>query len=119
MPKYRVQIKQGSKTMVQHIEASSVDAVLALYQALSTAKVTEILKVEFEDTTTPPPDDMQYYSVFKGIVRDSSTHKSRQVIINNVKLSKSTDAISTVLKEYLELDGRRIDGVVSTLLKRP
>ncbi|MDD3466632.1 MAG: hypothetical protein PHE67_05725 [Campylobacterales bacterium] len=119
MPKYRVQIKQGSKTMVQHIEASSVDAVLALYQTLSTAKVTEILKVEYENLTTPPADDMQYYSVFKGLVRDSSTHKSRQIIINNIKLTKSTDAISTALKEYIELDGKRIDGVVSTLLKRP
>ena len=71
MPKYRVQLKQGSKTFVEHIEAKSLQAVLDFFALISTAKVTEVLKIEYEDTTKQPVDDM---SVFFSVLDCHKSH---------------------------------------------
>jgi hypothetical protein len=117
MPKYRVQLKQGSKTIVEHIEAKSLDAVLTFYQAFSTAKVTEVLKVEYEDVTNPPIDDMNYYPIGKFMVLNKSSKKSRQIIIHNIKKTKSSDEIQNAIKQYFEIDGLAINNCYSGLIK--
>ncbi len=117
MPKYRVQVKQGSKTMVQHIEAKSVDSVLAFYNTLSTARVTEILKVEYEDSRTPPVDDFQYNSLCKIMIANTSSNISKQVIINNLKITKDENDIVAACKAYLEIDGLSVNSCYSCLVK--
>ena len=51
MPKYRIQLKRGKRTIVENQEFKSVSHALDFYQQLSTMKVTEILKVEYECTS--------------------------------------------------------------------
>ena len=119
MPKYRVQLKQGSKTYVEHIEAKSVQSVLDFFALLSTAKVTEILKLEYEDTTKQPVDDMNYYPVCKLMLANSEKHVSRQVIIHNVKSTKSIDDVLTAAKQHLEVSGFSVTSSYSSLLKSP
>lgn len=116
MPKYRVQLKQGSRTIVNHIEAKSVGAVLTFYKTLTTMKVSEILKVEYEDDTIPPVDDMLYHPLFKGIMK-TDTRMAKQIIINNLKLSKNEKDIALACVQNLEIEGQNIDSLYSALFK--
>lgn len=117
MPKYRVQLKQGSRTIVNHIEAKSVGAVLTFYETLTTMKVTEILKVEYENDTTPPIDDFAYYPVYKGIMH-TNTRLAKQIIINNVKIGKSEQEVALACKNFLEINGQNIDSLFTSLFKQ-
>lgn len=117
MPKYRVQLKQGSNTKVVHIEAKSVSAVLDFYQSLGTMQVSEILKVEYVDDTLPPVDDMAYYPSVKTIIANENSRKSVQFYFQNMKLNKNEDDVILKLKECLEIDGLIVDSVRSVLLK--
>ena len=117
MPKYRVQLKQGKRTIVNHIEAKSVSSVLAFYNDLTTMKVTEILKIEYENDTLPPIDDMNYYSIFKGIMH-TNTRLAKQIILNNIKLSKSEKEIATACSLHLEIEGSNVTSLYSALFKK-
>lgn len=117
MPKYRIQLKQGSKTIVEHIEAKSLESVLAFYQTFSTAKVSEVLKVEYEDSTMQPIDDMGYFPLGKFMALNKSSKKSRQFIIHNIKKTKSSDDIAAGIKQHFEIDGLSIDSCYSGLIK--
>jgi len=117
MPKYKVQLKQGKRTIVEHIEAKSLEAVQSFYSTLSTMKLTEVLKIEFQDTTTPPIDDYNYQSLFKGYVRNKDTRKSKQIILHNLKSSVNEQDIYTACQNHLEIDGVSIDSVALSLFK--
>jgi len=117
MPKYRVQLKQGSRTIVNHIEAKDVGACLSFYESVTTMKVTEILKVEYENDTTPPIDDFAYYPLFKGIMH-TNTRLAKQIIINNVKIGKSEQEIAVACRSFLEIDGANIDSLYNGLFKQ-
>ncbi len=117
MPKYRVQLKQGSRTITNHIEASSVSAVLAFYESLSTMQVSEVLKIEYENNTIPPGDDFAYYPVFKGILR-TDTRLAKQILINNVKLGKNEQEIAVACKTFLEIEGAKVDSLYNALFKQ-
>ena len=101
MPKYRVQLKQGQRTIVDHIEAKSVSDCLAFYENLTTMKVTEILKVEYEapKTSIIPIDDFNYYQIFKGYLH-TDTRQSKQVILHNIKLSKREKDIAMACQTH-------------------
>lgn len=117
MPKYRVQLKQGGSTKVAHIEAKSVQAVLDFYQSLTTMQVTEILKIEYEDKTIPPVDDMAYYPVCKMFIANNGSGKSVQFYFANMKLNKDNNDVILKAIECLELDNLAIDSVRSVLIK--
>ena len=117
MPKYRVQLKQGKRTIVEHIEAKSVDAVLNLYNTLTTMKVTEILKIEYQDTTTPPIDDYNYQSLFKGFIKNNDTRQIKQIILHNIKIGVNENDIYSACISNLEINGVSVDGVTLTLFK--
>lgn len=117
MPKYRVQLKQGSRTIVNHIEANSVAACLSFFESLTTMKVTEILKVEYENDTMPPPDDFAYFPVFKGIMH-TNTRLAKQIIINNVKIGKNEQEIAIACKTFLEIEGANVDSLYNALFKQ-
>lgn len=117
MPKYRVQLKQGRRTIINHIEAKNVGAVLAFFKELTTMQVSEVLRVEFEDNTLPPADDFGYYAVFKGIMK-TDTRLAKQIILNNVKLGKTEKDIAMACKTYLEIEGANIDALYSALFKQ-
>lgn len=117
MPKYRVQLKQGSRTIVNHLEAKSVQAVLDLFQSLTTMQVSEILKVEYSDDTLPPIDDMAYYPLCKFFAANEDSRKSVQVVLHNIKLNKNENDVIIKARECLELDNLPIDSVRSILIK--
>lgn len=117
MPKYRVQLKQGSRTIVNQVEAASVAAVLNLFNSLTTMQVSEILKIEFSDDTLPPVDDMVYYPLVKFMARNEATRKSHQIILHNIKMTKNTDEIDLKIKECLEIDTLKIDSTYCGLFK--
>ncbi|MCK9373457.1 MAG: hypothetical protein M0P91_09675 [Sulfuricurvum sp.] len=117
MPKYRVQLKQGSTTKTAHIEAKSVAAVLDFYNTLTTMQVSEILKVEYVDETLPPIDDMAYYQLCKFFYGNDDSRKSQQFYFQNMKLTKNTDDVILKAKQCLEIDGLNCDAVRSFILK--
>lgn len=117
MPKYKIQLKQGKRTLVAHGEFKSVNAILDLYNNISTMKVTEILKIEYEDTTRPPIDDFNYYSQFKGIIKNKANRKSKQVIFNNIKLGTDEDKIFNSVISNMEIDGSTVDSCFCSLFK--
>lgn len=117
MPKYRVQLKQGSRTIVNHIEAKSVQAVLDLFNTLSTMQVSEILKIEYSDDTLPPVDDMVYYPFVKFMARNELSRKTHQILLHNIKMTKNTDDIDLKIKECLEIDTLKVDSTYCGLFK--
>ena len=116
MAKYRVQLKQGSRTIVNHVEAKNVGAILSFFNSLTTMQVSEVLKVEFSDDTMPPMDDFAYYSVFKGIMY-TETRLAKQIILNNVKLSISEKEIANACTQFLEIENANVKSLYSALFK--
>ncbi|MDO8454080.1 MAG: hypothetical protein Q7S59_05870 [Sulfurimonas sp.] len=117
MPKYKIQLKQGKRTVVAHGEFKSVASVLAHYNHISTMQVTEILRIEYEDESQPPIDDFNYRSLFKGILKNDATRKSKQVIFNNIKLTINEREIIDSCKVHMEIDNSVVDSAISTLFK--
>lgn len=118
MPKYKIQLKQGKVTRVAHGEFKNISACLAHYNTISTMKVTEILRVEYEDTSTPPVDDYNYRSLFKGYINNSDTRKSKQVIFHNLKLSVGENDVYNSCISNMEIEGSSVDSVACALFKR-
>ena len=117
MPKYRVQLKQGSRTIVEHIEAKSVASCLAFYKDLTTMKVTEILKIEYQDDTKQPIDDFNYFSIYKSFIK-TQTGLTRQVVLHNIKLSKNEHDIAQACIQHLEIENMNVDSIYCSLFKR-
>lgn len=118
MPKYKIQLKQGSVTRTAHGEFKNVQAVLSHYNSISTMKVTEVLRIEFEDTTQPPIDDFNYRSIFKGFINNNDTRKSKQVLFHNIKMSVNENDIYNSCVANMEIDNFKVDAVSSTLFKK-
>jgi len=118
MPKYKIQLKQGKRTIVSHGEFKSVQFALDHYNAISTMKVSEILKIEYEDLTTPPIDDFSYRSQFKGIIKNEDKRISKQVIFNNIKLSINESDIYRSCLNNMEIENSKVDGISCVLFKK-
>lgn len=118
MPKYKIQLKQGKRTLVEYGEFKSVDACLMFFQTLSTMKVTEILKVEYEDLSEHIPiDDFNYRSLCKLMIKNKTSRVTKQVILHNIKMTKNENEIYMAMVENMEIDGLKVDGVTATLFK--
>ena len=116
MPNYRVQLKQGSRTVVNHIEAKNITAVLELFK-LTTMQVSEILEVKYSDTTIQPIDDMQYYPLVKFMCKNTDSRKSQQLVLHNVKLTKNSGDIDVMIRQCIEIDGLKVDSTYCGLFK--
>lgn len=117
MPLYRVQLKQGRRTITNQIEAKSVADCLAFFNEITTMKVSEILKIEYSDDTHAPIDDFNYWALFKGIIK-TKERMSKQIVINNIKLNKNEGDIAQACKLHLEVGGFNIESVVTGLFKK-
>ena len=117
MSKYKIQLKQGKRTLVAHGEFKSVQHALNHYNTISTMKVSEILKVEYEDSTTPPIDDFNYQSLFKGFIKNNTSRKTKQVIFHNIKNTKNENDIYISCTANMEIDSLNVDSVTATLFK--
>lgn len=117
MPLYRVQLKQGKRTITNHIEAKNITACLGFFNEITTMKVSEILEVKYVDDTHAPIDDFNYFSVFKGFLKNS-TNMAKQIVVNNVKLTKNESEIAMACKTYLDVGGLSVQSITSSLFKR-
>lgn len=119
MPEVRIQLKQGSRTYVERGEFKSLASVLDFYNSLSTAQVTEVwgFSSPYKDITLPPADDMAYFPMVKMIARNEQSQKSVQVVVRNVKLTKSSEDISIKIRECMEIQGLNIDATIATVFK--
>lgn len=120
MPNYKVQLKQGSRTIVEYIEATSVASVLEFYNQVTTMKVTEVLRVEYEvpEDSIIPPDDFQYRKIYKALIKDTASNKSRQIILHNIKLTKTEVDLAAIIKTIVKIEGAGVDSVYCSLMKR-
>ncbi len=115
-------MKQGSKTYIERCEFSDQASAVNFYTLLSTAKVTEV----WGGASTPylnhtgiiPVDDMQYKRMVKCWAKTSSSGKMIQVNIRNVKLNKNKNEIVEAIKQFVRIDGERVDKVFSLLVKK-
>ena len=117
MPLYRVQLKQGRRTITNHIEAKSVASCLAFFNENTTMQVSEILEVKYYDETLPPIDDFNYFSIYKGILKNDM-RMSKQILLNNVKLSRSELDIALSAKTHLEIGGLSVSSSMTALFKK-
>jgi len=120
MPQYKVQLKQGQRTIVNHIEAKSLQSVLDFYNIVTTMKVTEILKIEYQADGAIPIDDFQYTKLFKGLIKHEtdSSRVSRQLILHNIKNTINEDELFSLIKAHLEVNGQSVTGVYAGLFKK-
>ena len=117
MAKYKIQLKQGKRTVTAHGEFKSESHALAHYNLISTMKVTEISKIVYEDETTPPIDDYNYRSLFKGIIKNNSSRQSKQVIFHNIKMNKNENDIYNSCIANMDINTLNVDSVISSLFK--
>lgn len=117
MPKYRIQLKQGSRTITNHIEAKSVNDCLLFFNTLTTMQVSEILEIKYTDDTLQPVDDMNYYPFVKLFANNDATGKSRQILLHNVKLTKNESDIDLAIKAHLEIDTFMVDSTHCGIFK--
>ena len=117
MPNYRVQLKQGRRTITNHIEAKSVADCIAFFQENSTMQVSEVLEVKYIDDTIPSMDDFLYNSIYKGVLQNSQ-RMSKQIVLNNVKITKSETDIAMSAKIHLEVGGMPIESSITGLFKK-
>lgn len=120
MPRFRVQLKQGSRTIINRIEAKNQAAVLDFFNSLTSMKVSEIIGESggyYKDDTLPPSDDFNYFPFAKFYVRNESSSKSYQVVLHNMKISKNMDDVALKAKEFLEIQSLNVDSIYSFILK--
>lgn len=117
MPLYRVQLKQGRRTITNHIEAKSVTDCVSFFETLTTMKVSEVLEVKYQSDTKPPIDDYNYFALFKGIIKNNS-NMSKQIVLNNLKLTKNENDVYTACNTHLEIGGLNVSACACSLFKR-
>ena len=117
MPFYRVQLKQGSRTIVNHLEADNWEDILNFYNVVSTMQVSEILEVKYSNDTKPPIDDFNYRKLFKGILRNEELRVSRQIILHNIKKTISLKELYNYILQYLKIEGKKVDSILTTLFR--
>lgn len=119
---YRVQLKQGKRTIVETVEASNVANIVSFYEAVSTMKLTEVLKIEYiASDNLIPVDDFQYTSLFKCFVghkSDTGSKVTRQLILHNIKNTVSENELFSYIKQYLEVDNLSINSINGGLFKK-
>jgi len=117
MPNYRVQLKQGRRTITNHIEAKSVADCIAFFQENTTMQVSEVLEIKYIDDTMPPMDDFMYYSIYKGILKNN-VRMSKQIVLNNVKLTRNETEIAMSAKLHLEVGTMPVESSITGLFKK-
>ncbi|MFK7780283.1 MAG: hypothetical protein QM490_03970 [Candidatus Gracilibacteria bacterium] len=116
---FRVQLKQGQRTIVETVEASSVDNVVSFFNTVSTMKLTEVLEVKYlASDNVIPPDDFQYTKLFKCFVKNDTTNLSRQLILHNIKNTVSDAELYQYIKQYLDVNSLKIDSINGALFKK-
>ena len=119
---YRVQLKQGKRTIVETVEASNVSNIVSFYEAVSTMKLTEVLKVEYlASDNIIPADDFNYTSLFKcfvGHIDDAGSKVTRQLILHNIKNTVSETELYSKIKQYLEVNSLSVNSINGALFKK-
>lgn len=116
---YRVQLKLGSRTITEYVEASNVSQVLSFYQTVSVAQVSQICKIEYEDNTRQPNDNMDYFSKVKVIARNNDQGIARQYIFSYLKPTLKESELYNAMVANLSVGGFTIKSLVSALWTRP
>lgn len=114
MPIYKITQKQGNRVFTSQLEAKNLSSLQNFLKSVSTAKVTCIYEVLFEDDSFAPIDDFNYFKQFKAIAKNNSS-ASRQVLIHNVKPTLTTDEIFALIKANLEVGGLAIKSLCCSL----
>ena len=115
---YKVQLKQGSRTIIEHVEATGTAPILNFYNTVSTMKVTEILKIEYQASDNVIPiDDFVYTKLYKGFVKNMETNVGTQYIVHNVKLTVNENEVASAIMANFKINGTAIDSVYCSLMK--
>jgi len=117
MPNYKIQLKQGKRTIVAYGEYKSLTHLLAHYKKISTMQVSEVTQVIFKDDSLPPNDDFNYMTQFKGFIKNNDSRKSQQVVFNNLKKTLSDPELNQSIIENMEIDGLKVDSIATVLYK--
>lgn len=118
MPTYKITQKQGSKTITSTLEAKNLASCKAFLEAVSTAKVTCIYKVEYEDfSNNTPVDDMNYYKQYKAFVSDNQNF-TKQVLVHHVKPTVNEKEMANLIKTHLEVNNTPIKGITCRLFMK-
>lgn len=118
MSYYKVQLKQGSRTIIEHVEAAGTAQILNFYSLVSTMKVTEILKIEYQASDNViPVDDFNYTKIYKGFVKNIETNIGTQYIVHNIKPTINENEIADAIMANFKIDGLKIDSVYCSLMK--
>ena len=114
MANFKVSLRLGEKTIVEYVEADSVEDILVFYSQVSEAEVIRIEKVVYEKNVVP---QRKYWSLVKVLAR-SNSGIARQYIFHGVKRSVSERELLNAMRRFLRVEGQRIDSVLTTLWKK-
>lgn len=118
MPLFRVKLSQGKRSIVENVEAKSLDHLLDFYSYITTMEVREVLRVEYiNPSESIPVDDFNYDSLLKVMAKNDSFRRSRQFIFHNIKKTRTDEQIFLKMTECLEVSGGKIDSCFAPLRK--
>lgn len=118
LPIYKITQKQGNRSITSTLEAKSLSDLQAFLTAVSTAKITCIYELHYEDNlSVPPVDDFQYFKQFKAFGTNKN-NITKQILIHNIKLNMNEDKLRNLIKTHLEVGGLKIDGLKCRLFMR-
>lgn len=107
---YKITQKQGNRTITSTLEAKSYQHLMDFLSAVSTAKVTCVYEVLYENDKNLPIDDFNYFRQFKAFGSNGS-NVAKQILIHNVKPNLSEDMIYDLIKTHLSVSGDDIKSI--------
>lgn len=114
--KYQIKLQQGKNSITAYGEFKSLDSCLAHFRNISTMKIAEIREIVYQDETSLIPlDDFNYIKQIKCYIKNDSTRKSMQIVMNNIKMGLTEKSLIDSIKQNYEIDNFKVDSVTSLL----
>jgi len=115
MPRYKAQLKQGSRTLSKDYEAKDLENLLTFLEATTTMQVKQVSKIIYDVEYDERPDEpSKYFNNFRGQILNSDTQHKHQIMIPHFK-KDALPNIFELVKKHLEIKGNPITDLLSSL----
>ncbi len=112
MPFFQIQLKKGSKTITENVEANDYKDILEYYYNLSTCEVIEI-REWLEKKNTTKKDDGDYIDSVSIVLKNSS-NDSLRFRLPKVKRNIKEQEFDNIIKSSLTVEDKQPITVLKT-----
>jgi|GEM_PF-6908672 len=113
MPKYKVKLSLGSRSLFEYVEANSIDNVIKFYNSTTSMQLVDIFEIERARVSKSIDNPTLYRDRVKFLTYSGNSF--RVVLLYGVKSSHSISSITAKLLSNLLVNGKRVDRVIHVL----